>query len=406
MRPAILLILTIILLSACNNSSNKESKDDAIIESVTIPENVIPIIYTGHIFVKGEVDSLKGNFIFDTGSNILLLDSIYFSYNDIKYNISDDDKISGIGNGYQKITAIDNSLNFWIGKKKYYTLYTPIVQLKQICGDFADGIIGTDFFSLKTVEINYENKYINIYNSIDSVDVSDYKIIPIEKINNFFCIPLTIKINEKSTIKGKFIIDTGCNVSIINSPVAKKNEFDEKINPKIRNYTKHGGLGGQSECFYFIADSLKISNFNFSDVNMCYSEDSAGLSASGEYSGILGNNILDRFDLLFDFKNCKLYLKPNESFDSPFTIYRLGFLYVDRCITKGGWIVTGIYENSAAERQGLKIDDKIISVNEIPVEKIPLETQKDFFKKLGKVKLVVKRADSLKNIEFELVPLL
>ena len=52
--------------------------------------------------------------------------------------------------------------------------------------------------------------------------------------------------------------------------------------------------------------------------------------------------------------------------------------------------------------KGLKIDDMIISVNGVAVAEIPYESQKDFFKKLDEVNLVVKRGDSMENIKFKL----
>ena len=72
----------------------------------------------------------------------------------------------------------------------------------------------------------------------------------------------------------------------------------------------------------------------------------------------------------------------------------------------GGWIVTGLTENSAVEKLGLRIDDIIISVNEIPVEEISYEIQNHYFDNLDQVSLVIKSPEGLKNIEFELAPLL
>jgi hypothetical protein len=281
-----------------------------------------------------------------------------------------------------------------------------ILNLKPIGGDFIDGLIGTNSFMQGVLEINYEKKYINIHKTIDSVDVSDFKKISMERTKKFFCIPLTVTINDSTTIKGSFIVDTGMPGSSLTSFAVKKNNLHKKIKRKIRYYTKYGGIGGESSGYDFIADSLQISGYCLGKVNMSYSADSSGVLASGEYLGILGNNILERFDLLFDFRNSNLYLKPNEDFNTPFIFDRLGFYYVDRCKTLGGWIVAGLNENSPAEKQGLKIDDKIISVNEIPVEKISYDTQIDFFRNLNNVKFVIERSENLKTIEFDLAPLL
>lgn len=149
-----------------------------------------------------------------------------------------------------------------------------------------------------------------------------------------------------------------------------------------------------------------ISDYFLENVNMSYSADTSGLLQSGPYIGILGNNILEKFNVLFDFKNRNLYLKPNEDFSKPYVFDRVGFSFVDRYKTHGGWIVTGLTENSPAEKQGLRIDDKILFVNEIPVEKISKKSQKGYFDKFDEVDLVVSRTDSIKNISFGLSPLI
>ncbi|MDX2413977.1 MAG: PDZ domain-containing protein, partial [Bacteroidales bacterium] len=81
---------------------------------------------------------------------------------------------------------------------------------------------------------------------------------------------------------------------------------------------------------------------------------------------------------------------------------RLGFAYVDRNQTLNSWNVTGLFSGSDAETNGLKIDDKILSVNGISVDQIDYESQADFFKDLDFVKLLVDRNGEQKEIEFKL----
>jgi len=139
---------------------------------------------------------------------------------------------------------------------------------------------------------------------------------------------------------------------------------------------------------------------------MSYSIDEAGLLSDDKYYGIIGNNILERFDVIFDFKNSNVYFKPNKNFNNAFAHDKFGFLYVDRFKTMKSWIVTGLFENSSAEKSGLKIDDRIISVNNIPVEKINYKQQKSCFMKINNLKLSVLRNEKIEQIEFKLNALL
>lgn len=66
------------------------------------------------------------------------------------------------------------------------------------------------------------------------------------------------------------------------------------------------------------------------------------------------------------------------------------------------WIVTGFYRGSNAEKQGLKIDDRIIAVNGISIHDISYESQKEFFKELYNVVLTINRNDEILDIRFHL----
>jgi hypothetical protein len=402
-----LFVLSIIILPliACTNSPHKLNDDVATVDTFIIPPNAIPIIPYEYMVVQGNVDSVQGSFLIDTGVGEFCLDSIFqYSNHFKKYNYHNS-SISGVGNSSQKITEVNDSVSLSIGHITYRTSHISVINMKPIGGDLLDGLVGTDFFAKRVLEINYAKGYIQIYKDIDSVNISGYTVIAM-KHNYWYCVPLTIKINNSVTIKGDFILDTGSPASTLSSSVAQKNNLDKKIKRKVRYYTAYGGVGGESSGYDFMADSLQISDYCLKNAILSFSADTSGLLADDKYMGIIGNDILGHFNIIFDFKNNNLYLKPNENYNSPFIHDKLGFLYVNRCKTMGGWLVTGLYENTAAEKQGLRIDDIIISVNGIPTEKISYTYQKNTLTKLDNVKLVIKRAGSIKNIDLKLSSLL
>ncbi|NLF43219.1 MAG: PDZ domain-containing protein, partial [Bacteroidales bacterium] len=66
------------------------------------------------------------------------------------------------------------------------------------------------------------------------------------------------------------------------------------------------------------------------------------------------------------------------------------------------WIVTGLYENSPAHKQGLKIDDKIIAVNKIPVSQLDFKSGETFLDGLSDIELTVKRGAKELKFRFPL----
>jgi len=398
------LIISLLFVSSCGTSKNDDELGDEAI-SYPLPAHAIRMIYADYIHVEGKVDSVKGIFLIDTGADNLYLDTIFFKEGKFRYRNLMNYKIEGIGNSYQEIVIIRDSVNFSFGEKDYKTTFVPVMELKPIGGDFIDGLLGTDFFMNSVLGINYAREYIILSDSIELVDVTGYEKLPLEMVGTSIAAQISMNVNN-IPITGKFMLDVANPSSSLTSLYAFKNNLGTKITNKERFYTKYGGVGGESAGYEFFAESLTISGFNLKNAVMGYSTDTAGMLEEGDYIGILGNNILDRFDLIIDFPNLNLYLKPGDNFDEPFIFNRLGFGYVDRCETLGGWIVAGLYENSEAERLGLKVDDKIISVNDTPVGEIPYETQTNYIKKIDRIKLVYLRSNVQNTIEFDLKPLI
>jgi hypothetical protein len=68
--------------------------------------------------------------------------------------------------------------------------------------------------------------------------------------------------------------------------------------------------------------------------------------------GILGNQIMKRFNMVFDFNNETLWLRPNKHFTNPIRQNRSGLLLLPHT---QGTVVRGIIpNNSSAEALGIK----------------------------------------------------
>ncbi len=183
-------------------------------------------------------------------------------------------KLPGAGTTVQDVEVIHDTVTFRFGKYLYQTNNVPILKLKPIVGDFADGIIGMEYFSNSVMEINYEKEYISLFQSIDSVDLSGYSRIGIYKRGNRLFIPMKVRINDTLIISGKFQLDFGAggNIALTSSATHKYNLM-ENIEKKTPFFTKYGGVGGESSSYNFMAKSIQIGDFLFNNVTMEFSVD-------------------------------------------------------------------------------------------------------------------------------------
>lgn len=392
-----IIFLAIVFIVSCKHEPKASN---------TLPAGATSIIYSSYIIVPGYINNAKGNFILDSGAEGLHLDDIFTNENLPPFINLKKVRLTGIGNSFSTATLIKDTVIFKFHKDSFNATNILIHSLKPIGGDFLDGLIGLRFFPGTVLEINYKQQYIKFYSSIDSADLSGFNLIPMKIIEGRLCIPVNVLINEKVSFNGNFMIDLGSPGSSVTSSASQKFKLTENITRKIAYSSKYAGVGGYSYGYDFIADSLEISNVALKNVNMSFSSDTTGVLSSDNFSGIIGNNILDRFSVILDFKNYNLYLNPNEQFLVPYEPDRLGFTYVERVKTTGGWIVAGLNLGSPAHKNGLSVDDKIISVNNIPVKEIPYNKIDEFLNKLDRIELVVKRVDSTINIKFNLVPVI
>ena len=372
-------------------------------EEPELPNGAFPIVYRSHLYIQGQADSVKGNFVFDTGASNLYYDTTYYADNKFIYNDILKAKLPGAGSKPQDVIVVKDTVDFTFGRYLYRTPFVPVLKLKPILGDFSDGIIGLEYFDQSVLEINYEKEYMRIFSDIDSINLSDYCKIDLLKDGNRLYIPLKVKINDSLEISGNYQLDFGAGGAIgLTSSATKKFNLIESIDIKTPYYSKYAGVGGESSRFDFMAAGLQIGDFAFNNVCMNFSIDKSGAMASDKHFGLLGNGIYERFHVYIDFINNTLYIKPNSKYSEPFEFSRLGFSYVDRNQTMKAWIVTGLYSACNAEKQGLKIDDKIIAVNGIGVDQISYESQKGLFESLSEVTLTIKRNNDLKEIAFKL----
>jgi len=306
-----------------------------------------------------------------------------------------------------------------------------MIDFKEFLGDYADGMIGAYFFKQSVLEISYEKEYIKIYETIDSVDITSYEKIPLlrhtygiglgykntdsldktlnktimrSKSYDRFYVPVEVYVDSSLTIKGNYTLDLGSGGSLnLTTQTAKKYNLDTKVNYKIPYYTIAGGIGGASSDCSFRSDSVRIGNFTLANVTMGYSNNRTGSLSKSSDLGLLGNDILDRFDIIIDFINNDLYLKPNARFGKPYKFSTLGFSYRNRSKTKGVWVVKGFYENCNAEQAGLKMNDEIIKVNGIDVTTVKLKEETKLLYQSDSLELTLKLDDSLtKTIKFKL----
>ena len=312
----------------------------------------------GVILVKALINDHKDslNFILDTGSGGISLDSQTVSQLKIPFQPSDK-TIRGIA-GIRKVNFSYNntlhlpglqvdSLNFHIND---YDILTSVY------GEHIDGIIGYSFFNRYIVKINYDSSLIYVYSKGSlKYPKGGYLLKPL--LVNLLI--QTARISDAEERMARFYFDTGAGLCLLLS--ADFVEDSSLFSPKRKKVlTQVEGLGGKKQMQLTTVRSFRLGPYRFKKVPAYVFEDEFNVTSYPYLGGLMGNDLLRRFNVIINYDKRDVYITPNshyrDFFDYSYT--GLNFYVINNEI-----VVTDVMKGSPAEKAGFLPDDVIMAVN-------------------------------------------
>ena len=269
---------------------------------------------SNHIYLNAEVNGKPARLVFDTGSSDVYLDSTWLSESGIKYARMGKAMVRGAGNEAKKTTLIFSGVNVSMNGSQYSPQMVPVIDLRAILGDTADGIFGLKDLKEKIIVIDYKNEKLTLLDKLASAQTEGFSRISIETDLNHpgkILVPIDVTVIPGKVISGKALLDTGSGKCLeFTSKAAAKYGLD-KIQEKNPFYYKHGGVGGESAGYEFAVDKVTADSVLLSQGKARYSTDKAGAMASDEYIAVAGNEIWRHFTIIIDLSKSVLFLKEN-----------------------------------------------------------------------------------------------
>lgn len=293
---------------------------------------------------------------------------------------------------------------------KYFNKSEPILILekdifnKEIFSGVVSGILGASFFNNMMVEIDYKREKLYLYPYNVYPKMKSYKEIPAKFNGNKPVINTILKINEKNdTCSANLLIDTGCSI-----PLMLLENVDSKY--KLPDKTVQGqigiGLGGDINGWIGLTNELQIDEFRFGSLITKFQDtDSFALSKSSFIrDGLIGNEILNRFTVLIDNINKKVYLKPNKDQTKPFEYDKSGLTVFASGKDLNEVYVKYVIPGSPADLAGIKPEDRIIKIQGFSAKLWSMERIISLFRKKNDklIKLRIKRDGKKIDFRFKL----
>ena len=351
--------------------------------------------YTGGVMiVRAKFDNVPDtlNFILDTGSGGISLDSATCA----EFNTAvtpTDTTITGMG-GVRKVPFVFNRtlhlpglsiehLNFHVND---YDVLTSVY------GEKIDGIIGYSVLSRYIVKIDYDSLKLDFCSrGTLRYPRGGFLLKPIMST-----LPVNFaRVKDGRTITARFLHDIGAGVCLM---LSKDFAEDSTIlNKKRRLWAKEGeGVGGKIDMHLTVIKELKFGPYRFRNVPTYIFDDVFNVTSYPYLGGLIGNDILRRFNTIINYEKKDIYLVPNSHFRDPFDYSYSG---IELYYVNGVVIIGDVAKGSPAEQAGLEEGDIVIAINNnfsqnLNQYKTTLQAAAE------KIRIIVRRNEELKQFDF------
>ncbi|MCA6483726.1 MAG: aspartyl protease family protein [Chitinophagaceae bacterium] len=331
--------------------------------------------------LSGKTDTL--NFVLDTGSGGISLDS--GTVDRLKLPSTPSGRIIRGLNGLRQVNFVlrqtlrlpgleVENLDFHVND---YELLSRVYGLR------IDGIIGFSFLRRYIVKVDFEQEMLEVFTPGSlKYPRGGYLLKP-----QFTTLPMQpVFLNDHRPITGRFIFDTGAGLNML---LSEEFVSDSSVFKKGRVFyaTQAEGLGGKKQMTLSLLKELRVGNYKFKNVPVHIFSDDYNVTNYPQMGGLIGNDIMRRFNMIINYPDQIIHIRPNRYFIEPFDYSYTGLAFY---LFKGQVRVEDIMAGSPAEKAGFQPGDIIFSVDKTITRDI--RTYRSMFQNsLGRVAVMVIR---------------
>jgi len=325
------------------------------------------------IIVEAEVNNVKLNLIFDTGVKQTVLINLK-SPDSINLKNLKTKMFSGIGKekiGIDGLSSRHNKINLSYKIQNtdatFYIITGVEFHFSESIGFNINGFIGGELIKDYLVKIDYKHHKLIFYKPalFDYNKLKRYHHYPLEIINDKPYIYAQIQNRKKSAVTKplKFLLDTGNSDNIW--LLTPKNLEMTHTQKSVRDYFGLGFSGSiegkRTKIYKFIFD--KKYKFKYVYLGLPDSIYFSHIIAKNPFDGLIGNEILRRFFVWFDYKNKRIYLKKyHKNYGARFVFNDIGLnlIYDGKIPVKVKKVVTEFDSRSSNENTTVYTEESYV----------------------------------------------
>jgi len=334
-------------------------------------------------------------FIFDTGSSGISLDSSTAAYLGLQ-PVYSGYAIRGVG-GIRKVPFVNggslqlgsiraDSLDFHVND---YSVLTSVYGVR------IDGIIGYSLLSRYVIRIDQELQQMDWFAAgVNAYPRRGYRMkLEMDKLPSHAAYVQDLR-GEQS----RFLIDLGAGLNLLFS--RRYVQSSGLLDNTRKRWIKSGeGIGGRIEMELTTMRQLRIGPYRFRQVPINIFDDDFNVTNYPEWAGLIGNDLLRRFQVILNYPAKEMHLLPNRYFSDPFDYSYSGMeLYLVANKIRVGYLAPG----SPAATAGLELGDEVVAVNK-NFSGILTEYKFQLQKAGERVRIIYRRDEKIGELEFRVL---
>ncbi len=349
--------------------------------------------------------------ILDTGAeNTLIFDKAYVDFIGTEY----EREINILGSDFSsEVTAlIARRVPFTfhrIGKthSDVIVLKENLYHLEQFIGTEINGILGSNVFNGLVVTIDYDREFVKIERPDRFKPPKNAYSMPFEIQSGK---PYIKAFSQCGYNKGDtltYLVDSGAGISTM---LHTNTNPSVNLPENIISGNLGSGLGGFITGYIGRMELIQIGPYEFKNLLSTFQELDTTLYQRADITrnGIIGNQILSRFDLTLDYATKTVYFEPNDSYDEDFQVDRSGIILIASGPGLNDYFIQDVLPRSPADMIGLRSGDEILTINGIHVSLFSMGwLARRFQGKVGKkIRLKIRRDEEKMRKEIILADLI
>jgi hypothetical protein len=364
---------------------------------ITIPFELV----NEHISIKAQVnDSRALEFMLDTGDKFAIVDLDLAKELGVK--LGGDIDAHGMGTQVTKGAFVKGAsfrLSGFTGFSQPVTLAFPMRNLAPRLGHDLDGVIGSEFIKYFVLELDYQKRTITLHNRDTFSYSGSGESVPIHLSSmGHPVLQAAVTPVGGDPIDADFVLDVGASGALqLNSTFVADHHLP---GPNVQTIREIGtvGAGGETQGRIGHVAAFRIGKYTLRNPATVFSSDKSGAAAASDVQGNIGEEILERFKLFFDYSHDRIIFEPNaafaDGFDRAFSGLHIEAEGKDYKIFR----IKEVLENAPGSEAGLQRNDVITAVDGRPASDLNYSAVLEMFRRPATLKLTIERAGQTLSI--------